>query len=132
MNKAVLIGLAVVVVAGFLFKLSNGGNLYKPGELYSVDSENGFRIAKVLATDDQTVHIRLYKNFFGTRPAIIDESKLTLGTIDDPDGFGVGHLPLSRDQFRSWHPVFITKTAVRRDELEGYELWKKSNSGVWR
>ena len=131
MNKAVLIGLAVVVVAGFLFKLSNGGNLYKPGELYSVDSENGFRIAKVLATDDQTVHIRLYKNFFGTRPAIIDESKLTLGTIDDPDGFGVGHLPLSRDQFRTWHPVFIRKTAVRRDELEGYELWKKSNGGVW-
>jgi hypothetical protein len=78
------------------------------------------------------VHIRLYKNFFATRPTIIDQSKLTLGTIDDPDGFGMGHLPVSRDQFRAWHPVFITKTAVQKDELEGYELWKESNGGVWR
>lgn len=78
---------------------------YLAGELYSVGYEKGFRVVKVLAADDQLVHVRLYKNLFPSRPSAIDESKLTLGKIDDPDGFGMGHLPLSRDGFRAWQPV---------------------------
>jgi hypothetical protein len=50
---------------------------------------------KVLAVDHSAIHVRLYKNRFTNRPQSVDTRELSLGSIDDPDGFGVGHLPLS-------------------------------------
>jgi hypothetical protein len=54
-----------------------------------------------------------------------------LGTIYDADGFGMGHLPLSRKEFRSWQPVFITRTSLSKEELEGYEIGKQLGGGIW-
>jgi hypothetical protein len=105
---------------------------YHVGGLYSVIDEKGFRVAKVLAIDADAVHVRIYKNVFDSRPVSLDESKLKLGTINDPNGFGMGHLPLSREAFRSYNPVFIKGSSVQKDELEGYELWKEQGGGVWR
>ena len=36
-----------------------------------------------------------YKNRFKDRPER-DKRELSLGKVDDPDGFGMGHLPLTR------------------------------------
>jgi|ERR1039457_5861447 hypothetical protein len=109
----------------------NFGENYRAGHIYSVADKKGFRVAKVLAVDTDAVHIRLYKNIFVTRPLEVDESALTLGKAFDPDGFGIGHLPLSPDEFRTWAPIFIKAGSVLQDELEGYEVWKQSHGGVW-
>jgi hypothetical protein len=104
----------------------------KVGGLYSVnDGEGNYRVAKILALDDSAVHIRLYKNKYRSRPATVDESSLSLGTIHDNDGFGMGHLPLSRAAFANWQPAFLFQSSVTDEELEGYEMWKEGQGGVF-
>jgi hypothetical protein len=104
----------------------------KQGALYTVDDGEGFfRVAKVLVLDEQGVHIRLYKNKWKERPAAIDVSTLSLGGVHDPDGFGLGHLPLSRNAFAAWRPVFVQDGTVAKDELDGYERWKEGGGGYF-
>ena len=104
---------------------------YSPGDLYSVKDEHGFKIVKVLADEQNIVHIRIYKNLFAERPVEVDQTKLSLGNVRDPDGFGIGHMPISRSEFTSWQPELIAHSTITREELEGYELWKQSNGGVF-
>ncbi len=104
---------------------------YRPGGIYSIQDENGYGVVKILVVDSKAVHIRIYKNKFTQRPAQIDLTTLKIGSMNDPDGFGIGHLPLSKAAFASWHPVFVTQTTVRQEELAGYEEWKKANGGVF-
>jgi hypothetical protein len=96
--------LALVLLSGFVALRWKSRNEYKQGDVYSVQDKRGFRIAKILVVDPNAVHIRLYKNVFLQRPEHIDLKTLNLGTINDVDGFGVGHLPLSRSEFSSWGP----------------------------
>jgi hypothetical protein len=96
-----------------------------------VRSEHGYKVAKILVVERGAVHIRLYKNVFSERPRSVDESKLALGSIHDPDGFGIGHLPLTKKTFNSWGPILISRTSVSAEELEGYEEWKKSKGGLF-
>jgi hypothetical protein len=105
---------------------------YTVGGLYSFDDgEGGFRIAKVLAIDGGAVHVRTYKNKFTSRPKEVATSTLSLGSIDDEGGGGIGHLPLSPEGFAAWRPVFIMGSSVSEEELEGYRLWKDYGGGVW-
>jgi hypothetical protein len=99
---------------------------YVPGGLYSVSDGKAFKVAKVLAADAAAVHIRLYKNSWPQRPTSVDPATLQLGSIQDKDGFGVGHLPLARDSFANWDPVFLAATTLTSDDLQGYEVWKKN------
>jgi hypothetical protein len=102
------------------------------GSLYTVDDGEGwFRFAKILVVDDQAIHIRLYKQRFKTRPTTVDPATLDLGTVKDPDGFGMGHLPLSRKAFDAWDPVFLQRGIVEPDELEGYKEWKDAGGGLF-
>jgi hypothetical protein len=115
--------------------LSPSGN-YAPSELfeggyYSIMDGDEFAIAKVLKIDPEVVHVRIYKQHFSQRPRGIDLAKLTLGTIHDDDGFGMGHLPLRTQTFAEREPVFITHLPVNDDELQGYNMWKDANGGVW-
>jgi len=103
----------------------------QPGDLYTVANGGGYAIVKILAVDEASVHVRVYKNAFATRPSRVDESSLTLGTIHDADGFGMGHVPISRERFEAWQPRFLARSAVKKEELEGYEIWKEANGGVW-
>jgi len=104
---------------------------YRAGGIYSVQDKHGYGVVKILVVDARAVHIRIYKNKFSQRPMQVDLKVLTLGTIHDPEGFGMGHLPLARATFASWQPVLITQTTVSADELAGYDEWKKANGGVW-
>jgi hypothetical protein len=106
-------------------------NQYTPGGIYSVRDKHGYGVVKILVVDPEIVHIRLYKNTFSERPVQIDPSRLSVGTINDPDGFGMGHLPISRNEFQSWDPALIMQSKVTPDELEGYEEWKKDRGGVF-
>ena len=66
------------------------------GELCSIKSGDHFPVAKILATGPGIVHVRLYREKFRERPRSVTTDALSLGAIDDPDGFGVRHVSLSR------------------------------------
>jgi hypothetical protein len=103
-----------------------------PGALYSVnDGEGHFGVAKVLAVDEAGVHIRLYKNKFGVRPSQVDVSALDLGSIHDPEGFGMGHMPLSYAAFLAWEPAFLFGCGLDEEELEGYRYWQEAQGGYF-
>jgi len=100
---------------------------YKVGGLYSIDGPGGeFNVAKVIAITKGLVHIRVYKNKFQKRPesADVDSSKLSLGGIDDPEGFGLRHMPMDKDIFEALGPVFIRQEIVTDEELQGFKDWQ--------
>ena len=101
------------------------------GELCSIQSGDHFSVAKILATGPGVVHVRPYREKFRERPRSVATDALSLGTIDNPDGFGVGHLPLSRGTFGSWLPVRFQTDPVTDDELIWVAEWEKSGGGVW-
>src|SRR5262245_32100379 len=80
----------------------------KVGGLYATQDKNGtWRVTKVLAVDDFAVHLRSYANKFPDQPADVDPAKLTLGGLNDPAGFGIGHFPSSKEGFFVDNPVLI-------------------------
>ena len=101
------------------------------GGYYSIIDGDDFAIARVLKIDPEIVHIKIYKQHFSQRPRAIDPARLTLGTIHDDDGFGMGHLPLRMQTFSEREPAFITHLPVAGDELDGYNMWKDADGGVW-
>jgi hypothetical protein len=103
------------------------------GDVCSVrsGSQGKYAIAKVLVRDPAIVHVRVYKEWFPSRPQRIETAALSLGSIHDPDGFGMGHLPLSEGAFGLWEPIVIHREPVTEDELDGYQIWKESRGGVW-
>jgi hypothetical protein len=106
----------------------------REGDLCSVVSGERFRVAKILREDERAVHVRLYAETFWSRPVAVDPEKLTLGGILD-DAYGIGHVPLARDEFERWEPVVIEHGTVDPEELEGYELWAEAEAargaGLW-
>ena len=124
-------GLALVILATWTRGKHNEGRV-AAGAICSVDDGEGwFRFAKVLVVDDLAVHIRLYKPRFKDRPISVLDQDLILGSYKDPDGFGIGHLPLSRKAFEAWKPVVIRQAKVEPEELDGYRQWQESGGGVF-
>jgi len=99
------------------------------GAYYSIIDGDTFSIAKVLKLEPGIVHARIYKQHFQQRPRSIDPAALTLGSIHDKDGFGMGHLPLQLVTFTDREPMFLTHAEVKPEELEGYNLWKETADG---
>jgi hypothetical protein len=104
---------------------------FAPGDVCSIKSEDQFAVLKVLSKRDDVVHVRVYKEKFPTRPASIEMRTLSLGSINDPDGFGVGHLPLSCATFGSWLPAKFRCDPVTDDELIWVTEWEQSGGSVW-
>jgi len=126
---------SIVSLLGVLTALFGCGGAQPPekvGGLYSVDDGEGwFRVAKVLVVENEGVHIRLYKNKFKARPRSIEFSSLSLRTVHDADGFGMGHLPLTHRAFRAWQPVFLAENLVADGELDGYRAWRDAKGGFF-
>jgi hypothetical protein len=100
------------------------------GGLYATKNNDGsYRVMKVLVVDDFAVHLRSYANRFEELPSDIDSSILTLGSIADDRGFGIGHFPWDKKGFWNDDPVFLKKTSVADDELEGYRLYLDAMGG---
>ena len=89
------------------------------GGLYITGGKSGFRIVKVLKIEAEVIHLRIYKNKLTDVPGRVDPGTLTLGTIHDKDGFGVGHQPTRLQTFVSWRPRFLQHALVEPEELEG-------------
>jgi hypothetical protein len=101
------------------------------GELCPVKSGDEFGIVKVLVVANDLVYVRSYREKFRERPTGINPARLSLGSIKDPGGFGLGHLPLSLSTFGSWRPVRIQNEPVTDDELDGFRAWQEYKGGVW-
>ena len=100
------------------------------GGIYTINNGDGsFGVVKVLVVDSKLVHVMVYKNKWETRPTSVDTSTLSLGSITDKDGFGIAHLPLSRETFDKWQPVLVSQQTVSGEELDGYNEWKKDGGG---
>jgi hypothetical protein len=102
------------------------------GDLCSaLSGEGDYVITKVLARDPGIVHIRIYKERFGYRPERINTALLSLGSVHDDEGCGIGHLPLAEGVYGSWQPEIIHHEAVTEEELDGYRIWQESSGGAW-
>jgi hypothetical protein len=101
------------------------------GDLCSIKSEGQFSVVKILSMGGGVVHVKLYKEKFRDRPVSIEAGALSQGSIDDPNGFGIGHLPLSRGTFGSWLPVRFSNEPVTDHELVWVQEWQKSSGRVW-
>lgn len=100
------------------------------GGLYGTQDEDGtWRIMKVLALDEHAVHLRSYANKFREQPKDVDPAVLTLGGLNDPAGFGIGHFPLAKEGFFKDNPVLIKVVPVKEDELEGYRMYLEAMNG---
>jgi hypothetical protein len=110
----------------------SGANSMTEGGIYSIDNgDSKFGVVKILKLEPGIVHVRVYKNKFASRPSTIKVDELSLGSVKDKDGFGMGHLPISENDFKGWKAVLLLKTEVRPEELEGYKLWKEAGGGVF-
>jgi hypothetical protein len=125
MNKILLFSLFILMIV-IIYSCSNQRKKLKAGAICTIDDGDGkFGVVKILVIDDEIAHIRIYKNKYDKRPVSIDLKTLSLGSINDKDGFGIGHTPLARKGFEDWKPVIITYEEVNKEELEGYEIWKE-------
>ena len=101
------------------------GDTIKAGAICTVEDGDGkFGVIKVLVIDAEIALVKIYKNKYTIRPSKIDLKTLSIGSITDKDGFGVGHAPLARKGFEKWKPIVIANEIVSEDELEGYKIWK--------
>ena len=99
--------------------------------LYITCSSKLYGILKVLKIAEEIVHVRLYKNKYKEMPTGVAYGSLQLGSIDDKNGFGTGHLPMGRETFASWRPQLHQHSLVESQELDACGAWKESHDGVW-
>jgi hypothetical protein len=132
MSKAILPVLILIAGAALSGACRKAAPSLQVGGIYSIaDGEGGYRVVKLLARADDFCHVRVYKQKFTERPTTVDISSLSLGKPDDPDGFGIGHIPMRETGFLEWQPVLITTAEVTPAELEGYKMWKERGGGVF-
>ncbi len=132
MSKLVITALILVAVAVVFVACRKASASLQVGGIYSTaDGKSGYGVVKLLAHGDGICHVRVYKQKFTTRPTTVDVGSLSLGKPGDPDGFGMGHIPMREAGFLEWQPVLITTSTVTPDELEGYKIWKESGGGVF-
>ena len=93
------------------------------GGLYSARQRDGsFRVVKVLAAGEGTVHLRLYAEKFQQPPPVAASSELSLGSL--PSGsFGIGHYPVSETGFLQTEKTLLAEESVAESELDGYRIW---------
>ena len=124
--------IARIGVCAALFGCEMEPQSLKNGGLYAVEDGGGkFAIVKLLVVEKEGVHVRLYKNKFESRPTTVDPATLSLGSVKDPNGGGIGHLPITHGNFRAWQPSLIGDTVVTEEELEGYRMWRDGKGGYF-
>ena len=94
----------------------------REGDLCSVVKDStgrSFGIVKILKIEGDIYHIRTYGVSYESRPSEND-----VKDIKPNHSAGIGHLPISRQQFTQWKPEVILNQPVSLEELEGYNIWK--------
>jgi hypothetical protein len=77
---------------------------------------------KFLAVDPEGQHpmflVRLYRNKWDDRPTSVDYANLTVGTVGDSAGFGVGCMPLGISRYPEVVPEYLTSIGLTPEERE--------------
>lgn len=124
MTKALTLFL-LIFISGIAPGCGNQKDSIKAGSICTVeDGEGKFGVIKILVIDDEIAHVKIYKNKYDQRPDTIDVKTLSLGSINDGEEVGIGHVPLARKEFEDWKPIPVGFEAVTKEDLEGYEIWK--------
>jgi hypothetical protein len=108
----------------------------RAGDYVTVAGDTGpdFAVVKILATDDEGVHIRLYQQRFDTRPVEVDPGSLSLGPVIPSEGvpLSVHHAPFSYATFARWGAVLLARGhTVGEHELIGYRSWQEAEGGYF-
>lgn len=100
--------------------------IFRAGTYFSIaETDFGYRIGKILISDEWGVHICLFSNHYLLRPDKVKPEELYMDAEeDDPKRFGTIHIPLLYSSFKSAEPEFIMNGTVSEKELEGYKIWK--------
>ena len=94
------------------------------GGLYATREQDGlYRTVKVLVLDEHVVHLRSYATRFNELPGQIHSSKLSMGSLGNADGFGIGHFPIAREACDLEAHELVGCEEVVDDELAGYRIW---------
>jgi carbon monoxide dehydrogenase subunit G len=128
------------------------------GSVYSLDSRAGiFRIAQLLAADERHAHLRLYDQRFKKRPERGDLAQLRLGRPDHyaevqplgptlrgaidsrpnvawllaDGGFGIAHMPVSREAFDDARPMPMFDAGVAVEHLAPITAWQSRAKRVF-
>jgi hypothetical protein len=102
--------------------------------MLSVLTEDGqFGAMKVLAIDDEGIHVRLYVQRFKDRPQASDLHDLSTKSVLSEHGnpFSFGHMPFSHSSFSSWEPQAVGSAPVTEEELKGYRMWQQANGSYF-
>lgn len=115
----------LLILTGIIAGCGNQKANIQAGTICTIEDGDGkYGVIKVLVIDDEIAHIKVYKNKYTQRPAKVDMKTLSLGSLNDADGFGIGHMPIARKGFDAWKPIPVGFETVTKDDLEGYEIWK--------
>jgi hypothetical protein len=108
-------------------------NWVEGGLYYTHNDDGAYSILKILKIDDRGFHVRLYSNRFPEPPQKIDEPTLYMvGMNRKPnERLGMGHLPISKKSFVTWHATFVQQSTVSEEELEGYKVWLDAKGGYF-
>jgi hypothetical protein len=109
--------------------VSAEGVIPRKGAYYWCPADSA--VVKVLAIDEQGVHLRIYANHFPTKPESIRAEEMTLDSMDGISPGGMGHIPLRLEGFILWEPQLIQEGTVEDDELEGYKIWQEAKGGYF-
>ncbi|MBX9693878.1 MAG: hypothetical protein K2Z81_15940 [Cyanobacteria bacterium] len=97
----------------------------EPGDVFSIfgfNGENRFRLVKVVAIKNESVHLFVYGTTYPSRPSSHNVTQqLTIPT--DVRLTRNMYLPVSRKLFGLMRPVHVGLKEVEDDELNGYRQW---------
>ena len=93
---------------------SNAGDPVVGGIYLTLDEDGTYSASKVLALDDQAVHIRFYGNRFASMPEDLSSDSLISM---------FGHVPMAREGFMMDPPKLLKVEKVSEEELSGYRVY---------
>ena len=135
-------GVAVWISRWIRSRSLKPGQVHQPRKIYheeglyanKLKDEAGYNIIKILKIDEYGYHIRIYSNLFHSIPEEIGVKTLYMVGLDKrkiSEGFGMGHVPILKENFEKWTLFLVQQDQVKPEELEGYLLWEASQGGYF-
>jgi|GEM_PF-7092661 len=112
-----------------------------PGQYYSFQcADGGYKVLKVLAVEENLIHVCYYNNTLEEKPAqdVIPTlyfgkkqwQDMSLSVEGSRQTEGRRHIALTLENWEYWEPDFLVEGEVTSDELKAYEEWKKGDRFV--
>ncbi|MBK7407105.1 MAG: hypothetical protein IPL49_10580 [Saprospirales bacterium] len=97
-----------------------------PGEYYSLQTgKQRFQVARVIAVEEEGVHLTLSHRKFPHRPDTLDQSS---NQVNPTEGV---YLPFRWFPFYAMRPQYLTQEPVNARELVEYKVWQAEGCVYW-